>query len=146
MKGTLKLNKNTYNIEDTDTRLYLFKSDVNDGTLTISADIYFQDGQYDDMDVSPFICINEHETNVTDINQMVGMKFLVNNVSEANEREDTFYLFEHEPLKNYQMTILEVKNDEAHLEIKGVAITDGYTEPYKAEEFMIDCWLPVPKI
>lgn len=146
MKGTLNLGDNIYKVKSDNTKLYLFQSHTCEGTLTIGVDISFQDGKYDNIDVSPFICINEHETNVKDLNQLVGMTFEVKSVDEADEREDTFYLFEHEPLQNYQMTVIEIKGSEIHLEIKGIAITDGYAEPYKSENFLVDCWLPVPKV
>ena len=43
MRGTLKLNNNIYNIkESNDTRLYIFESDINEDTITISPiKIYF---------------------------------------------------------------------------------------------------------
>lgn len=146
MKGTLRLNNNIYNIEASDdTKLYIMESDENEDTITVSVDILFEAGEYDGEDVTPSICINEHETEVENISQLVGKTFCVNNVDEADEREDTFYLFEHEPLENYKMSILEIENDQMHIEITGIAITDGYSKPYKTEEFFIDCWLDIPE-
>lgn len=144
MKGTLNLNGNIFEIEEsTETKLYIMDSDEEEGTLTVSVDICFQEGEYDDEDVTPSICINEHETGVSDISEIVGQTFAVDDVDEADEREDTFYLFEHEPLEKYQFTILEIKNEEVHIEIKGTAITDGYADPYETADFSIDCWLPI---
>ena len=146
MRGTLKLNNTIYNIkESNDTRLYIFESDINEDTITISADISFEFGYYDAERVKPSICINEHETGVENISQLVGKAFYVNNVEEADEREDTFYLFEHEPLEKYKMTVLEIQNNQMHIDITGIAITDGYANPYKTEDFFIDCWLDIPE-
>lgn len=75
---------------------------------------------------------------------MVGRTFSVDNVEKSDEREDTFYLFEHEPMESYQFTILEIKDNEIHIAISGIAITDGYSEPYKVADFTIDCWLSIP--
>lgn len=146
MQGTLRLKDNIYNIQaENDTRLYIMESDENEGTLTVSVDILFESGEYDGEDVTPYICINEHETNVSDVSELAGKSFSVDNVDEADEREDTFYLFEHEPMERYKMTILEIENDQMHIEIAGVAITDGYANPYKTDDFSIDCWLDIPK-
>ncbi len=146
MNGILNLNGSIYEVEEcTETRLYLMESDEEDGTITVSIDIAFKKGEYDGESVMPSICINEHETGVSDIFELVGRIFSVDNVEEADEREDTFYLFEHEPMENYQFVISEIKDDEVHIEIKGTAITDGYADPYETADFNIDCWLPIPE-
>lgn len=44
-----------------------------------------------------------------------------------------------------KLNILEIKDKEVHIVITGVAITDGYTDPYKTANFTIDCWLSIPK-
>lgn len=146
MKGTLNLGGNIFEVRDChETRLFIMESDEEEGTLTLSVDIWFNDGEYDGEDVGPSICINEHETGVSDISQMVGTVYSVDNIEEADEREDSFYLFEHEPMENYTLEITEIKDNEAHIVIKGTAVTDGYADPYQTSEFSIDCWLPIPE-
>lgn len=146
MSGILKLSGNIYEVEACEeTRLYIMESDEKEGTITIAMDISFKKGEYEGEKVKPSICINWHETDVSNFCDLVGRTFAVGNVEEADEREDTFYLFEHEPMESYQVTILEIKDNEVHIVISGIAITDGYSNPYKVADFNIDCWLSIPK-
>lgn len=146
MSGILNLSGNIYEVETcTETRLYIMESDEKEGTITIAIDISFNRGEYEGETVRPSICINWHETGVSNLYDLVGRTFTVENVEESDEREDTFYLFEHEPMESYQVTILEIKDNEVHITISGIAITDGYSKPYKTAKFSIDCWLSIPK-
>lgn len=143
MNGMLNLGGNIYEVEEcTETRLYIMESDEEEGTITVSVDIVFKEGEFEGENVRPSICINEHETGVCDFSELAGCAFSVESVEESEEREDTFYLFEHEPMENYQFTIMEMKESKVHIVITGIAITDGYSDPYKTDEFSIDCWLP----
>ena len=74
---------------------------------------------------------------------MVGEKFRVATIEECDEREDTFYLYESEPMVSYDLEVLEIRNNRAHLICKGILIVDGYSEPYIQESFEIDSWVPV---
>ena len=57
--------------------------------------------------------------------------------------EDSFYIYEHEPIVSYKLKILEIRNSKAHIQCSGILIVDGYTEPYEQEKFEIDSWIPV---
>ncbi len=143
-EGTLDLGGVIFQMEQgTESKFYVFESDEDEDTITVSLDILFQDGEYEEETVSPSICINEHETGVSDITEVVGRTFTVDNIEDADEREDTFYLFEHEPMEEYQFTILEVADGKVHVQVNGTAVTDGYANPYKTEKFSVDCWLPI---
>ena len=145
MSGKLNLNGNIYEIEKcTETRLYIKESDENEGTIIIAIDICFDRGEYEEEMVKPSICINWHETGVNSFDKLVGHTFSVDNLEDSEEREDIFYLFEHEPMESYRFTILEICDNKAHIEIMGIAITDGYSEPYKTADFIIDCWMNIP--
>ena len=62
---------------------------------------------------------------------------------ECDEREDTFYIYESEPMIFYKLEIVEIKDDNAHIKCSGILIVDGYEEPYEEENFEIDSVLPV---
>jgi len=146
MRGTLELNGNIFEVEEgIETRLYIKESDENEGTIAISMEISFESGEYEGEDVCPSIYIRWHETGAADFRELVGRTFAVDNIDESDEREDIFYLFEHEPMEKYQAAILEIKGNEAHIAISGVAVTDGYSDPYKTADFAIDCWLSIPE-
>ena len=73
----------------------------------------------------------------------MGKSFKIETIEASDEREDTFYIFEHEPLENYELTLLEIQNDTMHISCTGIAVIDGYVEPYIIGKFKIDCWLPI---
>lgn len=119
-----------------------FIDDTEDG-FEFWIDCSFESNEIYEEEVAPSLCINPTFTNANNKEELVGMSFSVDSVEQADEREDTLYLFEHEPLEKYQLTILDIDNDRAHIECKGIAITDGYTVPYVTGKFEINCWLPI---
>ena len=64
-------------------------------------------------------------------------------MEESCDREDSFYIYEHEPLIDYELEILEIRVNKAHIKCSGTLILDGYAEPYTKEKFEIDSWIPV---
>ncbi|MDE7365139.1 MAG: hypothetical protein K2N27_09730 [Ruminococcus sp.] len=137
--GTLILDGVTFELDDCEnTKLYVFESDEYDGTITISFDLYFKQAIFNGEKVSPYICINQHETYKSGINETVGCIYSVDSVEKSDEREDTLYIYEHEPFKKYSFTILEISEKTAHIHIEGIAIIDGYSVPAKTADFSGD--------
>ena len=108
-----------------------------------SVDIGFKNGNFGDDILSPAICINPITTDKNSIGDLVGEKFRVATIEECDDREDTFYLYESEPMVSYDLEVLEIRNNRSHLICKGILIVDGYSEPYIQESFEIDSWVPV---
>lgn len=108
-----------------------------------SVDIGFKNGNFGDDILSPAICINPITTDKNSIGDLVGEKFRVATIEECDDREDTFYLYESEPMVSYELEVLEIRDNRAHLICKGILIVDGYSEPYIQEFFEIDSWVPV---
>ncbi|WP_455105396.1 hypothetical protein [Peptostreptococcus sp.] len=108
-----------------------------------SVDIGFKNGNFGDDILSPAICINPITTDKNSIGDLVGEKFRVATIEECDDREDTFYLYESEPMVSYDLEVLEIRDNRAHLICKGILIVDGYSEPYIQEFFEIDTWVPV---
>lgn len=146
-KGRLVLGGYEFEVKDCgQTAFYLFEDDDDDEdedavTKTVSFDVSFEEGQFGDETVSPEIIINEFSTGEEDIDDIIGMEFEVDDVDEADEREDTMYIFEHEPLMNYKFRILDRDGELIHISISGTAITDGYSKPVKTAEFTGEFWL-----
>lgn len=77
---------------------------------------------------------------------MIGYVVNANNShlsGESCDREDPFYIYEHEPLDNYELKILEIDPDKAHIKCSGTLVVDGHAEPPAKEEFEIDSWIPM---
>ncbi len=108
-----------------------------------SVDIGFKNGNFGDDILSPAICINPITTDKKSIGDLVGEKFRVATIEECDDREDTFYIYESEPMVSYDLEVLEIRDNRAHLICKGILIVDGYSEPYIQESFEIDSWVPV---
>ncbi|WP_455103753.1 hypothetical protein [Peptostreptococcus sp.] len=108
-----------------------------------SVDIGFKNGNFGDDILSPAICINPITTDKNSIGDLVGEKFRVATIEECDDREDTFYLYESEPMVSYDLEVLEIRDNRAHLICKGILIVDGCSEPYIQESFEIDSWVPV---
>ena len=108
-----------------------------------SVDIGFKNGNFGDDILSPAICINPITTDKNSIGDLVGEKFRVATIEECDDREDTFYIYESEPMVSYDLEVLEIRDNRAHLICKGILIVDGYSEPYIQEFFEIDSWVPV---
>ena len=92
--------------EDRGTSLMYFEADEEyEESAQWSIDISCRKGKYKGEDVSPSICINPIDTDKKSVEELVGIKHVVENIEECDEREDTFYVFEHEPMCNYEISV-----------------------------------------
>jgi len=108
-----------------------------------SVDIGFKEGNFRGELTAPSICINSVDSNKSSVKDLVGETFSVNILEECDEREDTFYIYESEPMVSYRLEIIEIKDDNAHIKCCGRLIVDGYSDPIEEENFEIDSVLPV---
>lgn len=123
------------------TGIIVSESDEYDDTIIISFFMDFEKGVFNGEEIAPVININDHETQRADISELVGEVYYVDSPEDADEREDTLYIYEHEPFERYRLEILEVSGEMVHISIEGTAITDGYSEPYQTADFSGDFWL-----
>ena len=128
------------NTKTRDTAFFIFEEDTG---LEYSFDCCFDWRNFKGENITPSLCINHIGTSAKNIEDLVGEHFEVKTVDEAQEREDSLYVYEHEPLENYRLRLLEVKNDRIHIMCIGTAIIDGYAQPYETAPFELDCWLPI---
>lgn len=108
-----------------------------------SVDIGFSSGEYNGEEVSPALFINPIETDKESVAELVGESFSIKTIEESEYREDLFYIYEHEPFVEYELEILAIESDKAHVKCSGTIIADGYTVPSIREKFEIDSWVPV---
>ena len=119
-----------------------FKADLG-GKRFMAVDIGFKPGDFEGNEISPSLCINPIDTDKSTVKELVGTTFSVKTVEESEEREDSFYIYENEPLLEYRIEILDIVEAKAHIKCNGVLILDGYAEPWIEEGFQIDSWIPV---
>ena len=128
---------------NTESRSTAFFIHNDDDEYEFSLDCYFHANIFMDEEIKPYLCINAIPIGSDNMESVTGKTFEVKNIEEAMRREDTLCVFEHEPLESYKITVIEFKNDRAHIKCSGIAVTDGYARPYKTAKFELDCWLPV---
>ncbi|MBZ9634873.1 hypothetical protein [Clostridium sp. FP1] len=136
-----RLNNVEFEINDTESIFYI--NNGNENGLSFALDIDCKAAEYDGENVTPSICINYFETDAKSIQDLNGMESFVNSLEESDEREDTMYLFEHEPFEKYSLKILESKDDRVRVFCKGVVVTNGYSEPYISAPFELDTWIKI---
>jgi hypothetical protein len=136
-----RLNNVEFKINDIESIFYI--DNENENGIRFALDVDCKPTEYDGWNAAPSICINFFETNAKSVQELIGIKVFVNSLEESNEREDTIYLFEHEPFEKYSLKILESKDSKVHVFCKGVAVTDGYSEPYISAPFELDAWIKI---
>ena len=112
-------------------------------SVSWSVDIGFKNGNFGDEILAPAICINPIDTDKNSVEELVGEKIRVTTIEECDDREDTFYIYEFEPMVSYELEVLEIKDSRVHIRCNGILIVDGYSTPYLQESFEIDSWIPV---
>ena len=146
-RGKMTLGDFEFEVDDCEnTIFYVTEGEEEDGTIAVSFDVKFKRGKFGSEDVAPEMIINDFETGKEDIEDVIGSEFTVETVDEADEREDTLYIYEHEPFMNYTLKLIDIEDDIIHLTISGTAITDGYSEPEETADFEGEFWLRYKEI
>ena len=131
---------------------YCFEDDLSDRQSclifdkdngTWSVDIGFKEGDFYGELTAPSICINSIYSNKSNVKDLIGESFIVNTLEECDEREDTFYIYESEPMISYKLEIIDIKDDNAHIRCTGVLIVDGYADHIEKGYFEIDSLIPI---
>ncbi len=147
--NTLFLCKSEFQLNENPEESYLYIG-KDDDTIEIWADFSFNEALYCEgtefeYTVSPSFSINPINTEKTNLNDLIGTTFLIESFEESDEREDTMYMYEHEPLMSYSITIVELFEKTARVICRGGAITDGYARPPIEATFIFDCIVPLKK-
>ena len=74
-----------------------FKADQEE-RASWAVDIGFKPEDFEGNEISPSICSNPIDTDKSTVKELAGATFLVKTVEESEEREDSFYIYENEPL------------------------------------------------
>lgn len=133
---------------------YIFEEEFENSSLTVyigapakgsewNIDCSFKQALYEGEMVCPEIIINTIHTKQCDIDGFVGEEFATKDIQESDDREDSLYIFEHEPFEKMKVKITAIDQGQARIVCEGTAVEDGYAVPVKTVKFEWDCWLPV---
>ncbi|MCL2385995.1 MAG: hypothetical protein FWC89_00455 [Defluviitaleaceae bacterium] len=128
-----------------DTKFWICESYEEEDMIRISLNAAFNKNTLDDEEIQPSFILSFFETNKTKISELIGMIFEVNTAEESFNREDMFYVWEHEPFEKLKMKIADIntKTGKAHIQCEGIAFIDCYTKPYVTAPFTFDAWVSV---
>ncbi len=141
----LTLGKYKFALEEDspENRLYLC---TNEDGNTWNLELHFAEGEYGGETVSPMLILGDIETQKQTPAELKGESFEVGSVEECMEREDEFYIFEHEPMFDYSVKIVDIKDGKALVSCSGIAIEDGYAEKPKKVKFALEEWVTVEEM
>ncbi len=124
--------------------LYLC-SDEN-GKKAWNLELHFAEMTYVEEAVSPMIILGYIKTDKQTISALKGECFKVNSLEECEEREDEFYIFEHEPMLNYTVKIENIVDNRAYVSCSGTALEDAYADKPKKVKFSLKEWVAVEEM
>lgn len=135
-----KLGTTDFEIDENESCFYI---DTKSDTIRFSVDVYTQRREYCDEQHAPSLDIRWFTTKQTEISGLVGVGVSVSTIEKSYKREDTFYLYEHEPFVKYRLKIIDICDERVHVSLKGIVVKDGYAKPYTTETLEIECWLRI---
>ena len=136
-KNLLKINNSTFKLNDEESKLTLYVENNKIVSCYLVCD--FIESNYENSIISPKIEIKNIILEKNNINELIGPLKTVNSVEEAYNSEDILYLYESEPFTKYKLEILEINNEKVLINLKGEAITNGYSKPYKVAPIELEC-------
>ena len=141
--STLKLGKNSFTYDKNTS--YLEYSVENNKIVSCNLEINFLEGQFYNEGVSPTIFINDIELDKKNLKDLKGILLKTNTPEQSDEREDYLQLIESEPFEKLTIEVLDINDYSADIKLKGIAITNGYSKPYKKESFELEVKINVKK-
>ena len=94
--------------------LMYFEGDEEE-SASWSGQIGFAAGDFQGEEILPALCINPIDTDKGFQAELVGETFSVASIEESCEGEYSFCIYEHEPLVSYELKLLELREDQAHV-------------------------------
>lgn len=139
----LTLGKNKFELDNSsdENRLYLCSDEK--GNMAWNLELHYSAGEYGGETVQPTLIINYIKTKKHTPAELQGESFKAGSIEECEEREDEFYIFEHEPMFKFSVKIKNIKDGKALVFCLGTAVEDGYAEKPKKTKFDIEEWVTI---
>lgn len=142
----LTLGKYKFDLYESSEENGLYLCSDEDGNKAWNLELHFGEGEYGEETVSPMIILGYIKTDKQTPDALKGERFKVNSPDECEEREDEFYIFEHEPMLKYCVEIKDFKDGKALVSCSGTAVEDSYSEKPKKVKFSFEEWVAVEEM
>jgi len=139
----LKLGKYEFTLDEGSKENFLWLCSDDKGNKAWNLELHFSEGEYDGETVLPMIILNYIKTKKQSPEELKNESFKVGSLEDCEEREDEFYIFEHEPMLKYAVKIKDVKDGKALVSCTGTAVEDGYAEKPKKVKFSLEEWVKI---
>ena len=142
----LTLGKYKFNPDEgsPENRLYLC-TDEN-GKKAWNVELHFAEGEFKGETVCPTIILGYIKTEKHTPAELKNESFKVSSIEECEEREDEFYIFEHEPMLKYNVKIADFRDGKALVCCSGTAVEDGFADKPKKVKFAFEEWVTVAEM
>ncbi len=142
----LTLGKFTFTLDEnsTENRLYLCTDENKNKAWNL--ELHFSEGEYDGETVLPTIILGYIKTKKQSPEELKNESFKIGSIEDCEEREDEFYIFEHEPMLKYTVKIKDVKDGKALVSCSGTAVEDGYADKPKKVKFSLEEWVAIEEM
>lgn len=142
----LTLGKYKFNLDEgsPENRLYLCTDEK--GKKAWNVELHFAEGEYGGETVCPTLILGYIKTEKQTPAELKNESFKSNSIEECEEREDEFYIFEHEPMFKYNVKIADFRDGKALVCCSGTAVEDGYADKPKKVKFALEEWVTVAEM
>lgn len=142
----LKLGQSEFSLDENSPENRLYFCTDEKGNKAWNLELHYNNGEYVGEAVSPSIILNYIKTKKQTFADLKKESFKVDSMEDCEEREDEFYIFEHEPMIKYTVKIKDVKDGKALVSCTGTAVEDGYAEKPKKVKFSLEEWVTVDEM
>ncbi len=142
----LKLGKYEFTLDEGSKENFLSLCTDDKGNKAWDLELHFSKGEYDGETVLPMIILNYIKTKKQSPEELKNESFKVGSLDDCEEREDEFYIFEHEPMLKYAVKIKDVKDGKALVSCTGTAVDDGYADKPKKVKFSLEEWVAIEEM
>ncbi len=142
----LKLGKYEFALDEGSKENSLYLCTDGKGNKAWNLELHFLEGEYDGETVLPMIILNYIKTKKQSPEELKNESFKVGSLEDCEEREDEFYIFEHEPMLKYAVKIKDVKDGKALVSCTGTAVDDGYADKPKKVKFSFEEWVAIEEM
>ncbi len=142
----LKLGNYEFTLDEGSKENSLCLGTDEEGNKAWDLELHFSEGEYDGETVLPMIILNYIKTKKQSPEELKNESFKVGSLEDCEEREDEFYIFEHEPMMKYAVKIKDVKDGKALVSCTGTAVDDGYADKPKKVKFSFEEWVAIDEM